>query len=588
MEVEQTSNKITLCVLRTQEGKTFVGAIERITGEIDEDDELGRSIHIVFTMNTLFNTKQFAKRLEDIEDTYGKGSVCVFSSKYNGKYKHIRSEIELRGLCLDETTTPRVIVMCSNTQRYDDGVKFLKVLDKNNTNISRAFAYYDELHEYISENVRSQIEEIHSLEIVINITALTATPDNIFRKTSGFWSKLRLIELDNFNDSNYVGYNDMIFNCIDDFFEHPYVRPKRFDFDQLDKNTVGFIKHVLEKFPEILKEGTRTFIPAHRRRSSHNEVRELVFNASNKKAVVIVMNSKDKSLQYYKNYQDDTPKTIPLVSDDEEVCETISRLIIKHSLQTRPIVITGFLCVGMGQTLTHKSLGSFTSAIFGHMDLTNDELYQLFGRIFGRMKNWGDDKYIQTQVYCPTILMHRCQVMEQCARNMLIEHNGDVVTQEDYRAPMSEMGTVGHSAITNIRKVRVTKEKTVRKNSEFGGSIEIFRHSDGFDLADKYIKEVMDGLSISEDKLKASHYFGKGCHKEGEFIKCALFGKKSKVHSLEDLKNLKLWNAKNVTANFGRTLEDARKSGWAIHLYYGYEDLQNKDTLHYAIRWIRK
>jgi hypothetical protein len=106
----------------------------------------------------------------------------------------------------------------------------------------------------------------------------------------------------------------------------------------------------------------------------------------------------------------------------------------------------------MGQTLTHRSLGSFTSAIFGHLDLTNDEIYQLFGRITGRIKDW--DNYVQTQVYCPTTIMHRCCVMEECARQMTREYNGDVITQEDYREPMNKMGEIGKSAIENIRKVR--------------------------------------------------------------------------------------------------------------------------------------
>jgi hypothetical protein len=457
MELIEQACKFILCVLFTQLGKKFT-AINRIITEIEQDDEFGRSIHIVFTMNTLLNNKQFAKRLETIENTYGKGSICIFSSKYDGRYKHVKDRLQLQGLCADETTCPRVVVMCSNSRRYDDGVEFLKVIDKNKINIYRAFAYYDELHNYISDNLRYQIENIHMLEIVRGIIALTASPDKIW-KSSGFWSKLRLIHLDNFNDSNYAGYNDMIFNCVDDFFVQPYIRPKPFDFNELDKQTIGFISHVLDKYPEIIRENTRTFIPAHIRRIGHNDVRDLVFNI-NSSVVVVMINGFEKTLQY-KDSLGNT-KTIPLSSDDEEICETISRMIIKHGLQRRPIVITGFLCVGMGQTLIHKLLGSFTSAIFGHLDLTNDEIYQLFGRITGRIKDW-EDKYIQTEVYCPTIIMHRCNVMEECARNMACDHNGDVVTQEDYREPMNEMGDIGKCAIENIRKV---KDRQIKYKAE--------------------------------------------------------------------------------------------------------------------------
>ena len=430
-------------------------------------------------MNTLLNNKQFAKRLEIIEKTYGKGSICIFSSKYDGKYKHVKNRLELQGLCADESTCPRVVIMCSNTRRYDDGVEFLKVIDKNKINIFRAFAYYDELHKYITDSLRSQIEQIHNLNIVKGITALTASPDNIWKKNEGFWSKIKLIQLDDFSDSNYVGYKDMIFNCIDDFFANPYIRPHPFDFNEMDRQTIGFINSVLKKYPEILADNTRSFIPAHIRRIGHDAIRDLIFSINNN-AVVVVINGFEKTLQFK---DCGNTKTLALTSEDEEICETISRLVLHHKLQTRPIVITGLLCVGMGQTLTHKLIGSFTSAIFGHLNLTNDEIYQLFGRITGRMKDWGD-KYIQTQVYCPTIIMNRCIVMEECARNMACDHNGEVVSQEDYREPMTK-SEIGKSVIENIR---ITKKKKHIKPKE--DTDKEYRVFDSQDEAIKFGKEL--------------------------------------------------------------------------------------------------
>ena len=583
METIEQACKFILCVLLTQLGKTFT-AINRILTEIEQDDEFGRSIHIVFTMNTLLNNRQFAKRLETIENTYGKGSICVFASKYEGKYTHVKNKKELQGICFDESTCPRVVVMCSNSRRYDDGVEFLKVINKNKTNIYRAFAYYDELHKYITDSLRDQIEEIHNIEIVKSIIALTASPDRIW-KPSGFWSRLRLIQLDTFNDSNYAGFKDMTFNCVDDFFASPYVRPKPFDFDELDKQTIGFIQHVLKRYPEIINNNTRTFIPAHVRRSGHNSVRDLVFKL-NSDSVVVVINGFEKTLQY-KDAMGHT-KTIPLFSQNEEVCQTINRLIKHHGLEMRPMVITGFLCVGMGQTLTHEDLGSFTSAIFGHLDLTNDDIYQLFGRITGRMKEWGD-KYVETQVYCPTTIMHRCHVMEECARNMACEHNGDVVSQDDYREPMIQFGEAGQNTLQNLRKEKEKKEPRQKKQEEFNGGIEFFKHSEGFEESNKYIQDVMSGLSIPKEKLKTDYYFGKGSSKETGFFKCSLFGKKSQVHTLEELRSTKPWIAKNVIGSFGRTLEDARTTnGWAIHLYYGYENIEDINTLWYGVRWICK
>ena len=453
-EETESPSKFILCVLPTQLGKTFT-AISKIITEMKQDNELGRSVHIIFTMNSLLNNEQFANRLQHVETEYGKGSVCIFASKYDGEYAHVKNRLELNGLCLDKITCPRIVVMCNNTQRHEDGTKFIQVIDNNKTPIERVFAYFDELHEYISDELRIQIRQIHDTDIVKGIVALTASPDNIFEK-SGFWSKIRLIYLNDLRRANYAGCRDMEFNCIDDYHTIPYVRPRKFDYNELDRQTIGFIKHVLTKYPDILKKNTRSFIPAHVRCIGHNAVRDLIFKR-NEEAVVIVINGFEKTLQY-KKYGN--IKTLPLISEGEEVCETISRIIFSHRLENRPIVITGLLCVGMGQTMMHKSMGSFTSAIFGHMDLTNDDIYQLFGRITGRIKDW--KTYVPTQVYCPTIVMNRCITMEECAKNMSDCHNGKVVTNEHYREPMTKMGQVGQSAIENIRPPK----KNIKKNKQ--------------------------------------------------------------------------------------------------------------------------
>ena len=84
------------------------------------------------------------------------------------------------------------------------------------------------------------------------------------------------------------------------------------------------------------------------------------------------------------------------------------------------------------------------------------------------------------------------------------------------------------------------------------------------------------------------HYFEKGVHKENDFIKSSLLGKTSKVNTLEELRVMKPWIAKNKVGCFGRTIKDAKEKGWAIHLYYGYENVDDITSLWYGIRWIRK
>jgi hypothetical protein len=49
--------------------------------------------------------------------------------------------------------------------------------------------------------------------------------------------------------------------------------------------------------------------------------------------------------------------------------------------------------------------------------------------------------------------------METCAKVMATEHNGELVTHEDYCAPMHTMGEVGLAAIQNIRVKKQKKPK---------------------------------------------------------------------------------------------------------------------------------
>ena len=448
----ETLCKFTLCVLLTQFGKTFT-TIGRINEEILRDPEYGRSIHLVWTMNTLLNNAQFANRLKSLEQVYGEGSVVIFASKYTGTYKHVRNLNELKGLVLDNYTCPRVIVMCSNDIRFTDGFAFVNILNSNTTNIQRVFAYYDELHRYITDKLREQIEQIDTMEIVKGIMAMTATPRDILQE-SGYWSRVRMIMLDDFNEGDYVGVGNMDFHLVDDYFPSDYRRPAPFDFEKNDEQVLGFMNHVLDRHPDILNRGAFAFIPGHIRRLSHQAIRAEVFKRC-ASAVVIVLNGEEKTLKFYNGSE---PTVIPLTSQHEEVCTTISRIIQEKALGDRPIVVTGYLCVGMGQTLLEKQLGPFTAAIFSHMGLTNDEIYQLFGRCTARSRNW--PTYRCTNIYCPTKIMHRVIAMEECARNLAKEHNGEIITAAMYDAPLHIYGF--QAALENMRPKK-EKQKKVAK-----------------------------------------------------------------------------------------------------------------------------
>jgi hypothetical protein len=563
--------KFVLCVLLTQMGKTFT-TISRILGELARDEEYGRSIHLVWTMNTLLNNTQFANRLQTIEDQYGEGSVVVFSSKNPGKYKYVKNLTELQGLCYTLDTCPRVIVMCSNGKRFENGFEFINNTDSNNKgdkegNIKRVFAYFDELHTYINDTLREQIEQIDEMPIVHGIMGMTATPANILLNT-GYWSSLRMIRLDDYNHEDYAGVGDMNFHKVDDYFPTIYKRPGRFDFDLLDKETLGFFKHVLDKFPHILSENSNVFIPGHIRRLSHQNIREEVFKRY-PHAVVIVLNGEEKTLEYY---NDNGKCTINLTSPSEEVCVTIARRIRELKLQGRPLVTTGYLCVGMGQTLIEKSRGPFTAAIFSHLSLTNDEVYQLFGRLTARSKNWAT--YIRTDVYCPTKIMYRVTAMEACAKNLATEYDGELVTEAIYNTPLGTMGLVGEAALENIRPKKEKKIKIKKPDA--------IDHPHGFktlDEVNRFLKDIYK-KPISVSSFISSSQVG------GYTISTRLnsyYHKKKEELTSEDRLTDEFFKKIKIGLNISKT----QGSGQPYMVYAVYSNLEkSKEDFIYRVRYL--
>lgn len=496
--------KFTLAILPTQFGKTFL-SIEYMQNEIARDREEGLSIHLVLTMNTYFNSEQFANRLEVIEDANGKGSVCIFnSSKKETNYKHVNSLESLQGLCSNMSKKiPHSVVMCNNKKRNQDCFEFVMSLT-HQQDIKRVFIYYDELHKYIDEGeLRYQIEQIHSYDILKGMIATSATPEKVIKET-GFWSKIRLIYLQNFDDSNYVGHSDLNYITIDDTFPTPYIRPRGFGYQELEDENINHISQVLSRYPSILDDNTRSFIPVHRRRLGHTRLRDLLFDM-NERVVVLIINSVEKTMQF-KN-EAGNKITISMISRTGELCETIMKKVKEHNLKSRPIVITGFLCVGMGQTLVHRELGPFTSAIFGHMDLTNDDIYQLFGRVTGRMKSWETyDQNQLTKVYCPSVIMTRCGIMEKSVRNMIENYNGKVITRENYMEPIFEEKATEEN-IRRKKENKTTITRTRSNNTDF--TYEVF---DTFEDAKNFCLTTFD-VSIKNkttvpDRLKQNGVIG--------------------------------------------------------------------------------
>jgi hypothetical protein len=430
-------NKFKLCILPTQMGKTFV-TINKILEEIKNDPSEGRSVHFVLTMNTLLNNKQFANRLSDIKQEHGENAVAIFASTYKGDLTHIDSLCKLISFSKDPSKMPKIIVACSNYRRFDDCFKYMEFLNNNETAIARSFVYFDELHKYIKSkkaDIRGNIEKMDDYDIVHGIMAMTATPDVIWDKSNedpdDYWKKITIVNIAEHNECNYFGWEDMT-------FYHPkFVLEDDSNEEGLYYNELYNIKYaeeIIYKNPEILAEGSRSFIPATRKRITHNMIRSMVMRV-NPDTVVVTLNGVEKNICYLD--KEGKIAKIDLVIKSGELGDLIALHLHENMIFNRPLVVTGYLCVGMGQTLVSKDLGAFTTAIFGYSKITNDNLYQLFGRITGRIKSWVDNP-IKTQVFCSRINSTICKKMEECAKNIVAKHNGEQLGNDKYREPINE------------------------------------------------------------------------------------------------------------------------------------------------------
>lgn len=613
--LEKYETKINLCVLRTQQGKTYQ-AIKRIAKEIDEDELEGRSIHIVQTMNTLLNNRQLTSRLYKVQKICGVNSVVVLSSdksfysesnkKKTRRYIKFWNEemggdvmfpqfntleslkLHITNIMLTakedelDNQLPKVIVMCCNKTRFDDMygseglVKFFedcfqkKKGENCQSEVQRVFCYIDEMHEYINDTLRSQLEYISKFDIVESIIGFTATPDTIFIPNDQFWKNLRIIELSNYNDKNYVGAHNHDWINVDDYLlfqKESYKKPGPFEYEKKAKHVLGFIEHVFQKFSkDIFEKKARIFAPGHIKEDSHSRVMELIFKFC-PECVVVILNSKNKMLVYM-----DTNKTqhnillSSLQKQSGEVSEDIYSLLKEHKLVNRPVCYTGMLCIGMGQTLMSKKLGVFTSTILSHLDLKNDDIYQLFGRTTGNFRDWFED-LVRNKIYCPSIIMNRCITMELCAARM-VDYQGETIDRENYREMMQSR--MGQDCLNNLSKDKILKKVSDKKSHEEdmfeGGQV-------WFDTKEEVIQYYKDTGSDRAPPFKEPNNYG--------------FEKGSVSGPLEVLTRIKLDTLikGKKTAKFNT--DGAKPNSFYRLLYPYYTNPNDNTTLKYCVRWLK-
>jgi hypothetical protein len=570
--------KLSVFVMNTQAGKTWqvIAHIENALNSTESDP-----ICIIYTMNTLLNNKQFAHRLNHFKEIYGANSIVIFSSKEStNEYPHVKNINELNGILAHPKSEkrPRVVIMCSNPTRFADGCGDRGLIFNLDDNINQAKShynkihiYFDELHNYINQ-IRTKIEKLILLDSVASIVGTTATPGQIWCDKKE-WQSFPEIDLRSILMVDYAGVRDMSWRLADDHFDLETYRPGKAFSMKRDNDVVDFIKHIL-KNNNIISDGNYVFVPGGIRQSSHMEIRDIMLKI-NPDSVVIMINGKYKCVWFNK---DGHMIQIPL-AESGEVSDDIFDILKEYELEAHPKILTGHLCIGMGQTLTSERLGNFSHSILSSIDLNNDAIYQLFGRVTGRCKLWAT--YKKTIVFAPSITRDRCIAMEDCALNMMSSSGDGNVTADEYKQPMFDAinnGTItnGHHVLNNFIEPKTNKEKKPRVNED--------DYERGFAVGTyEEIHKIALTMTKCNNLPKPTELDDKGCFRiSGPGCQA----KEKRAYSVDELR-IHAYKEK-IGSHLDMPLSKLKSGEYSKRRYLCYENLDDPASMKYCIIFVKK
>lgn len=411
--------KFILAVLPTQSGKTGT-CINIINYYLARDKKKNiRRFHIVLTPNTLLNHVQFLDRIIDKCDINKEDILTIKSDnkkEENDKGIQIAKDNKILSQIILSGKT-KIAVFCENIIQINGIINtinnIIEITDKINFNI-----YIDEIHKIINYNVKINEKE-EDMRIVINnlvekgvnIYGFTATPQNLFSKIT------KTIEIIDYKKFYEVDFETHYRSLTDSKFINIEIEKR--------ENTIEYLKRIINLYGEkILAEDKYIFIPAMKKIITHEEIKEIV-KEKNKETVIIILNSKEKAIYYKKrNYE---------INVKEDLMTEVVTILKENNLMNKAKVITGYGCINVGQTLMHNEIGIFDYGIISHFEISDDDLYQLIGRITGNTKTWlKNKKNTKTKIYCPRETELRAKEMESKAINIMNNFSNKEITKKIY------------------------------------------------------------------------------------------------------------------------------------------------------------
>ena len=333
-----------------QSGKTFV-MLEEIKNSIASPPYDKPIINFVFCDNNLLLTLQTSKRFKDVRVSDTGESYLEFSSHARTKYNS--AEAVHGGICMNKVYN---VLCCTNGKRVLD-------IEKLITSLSGQYAFkiwLDEADKYlkaIKDTFKPLVEKYGD----VSLYCITATPSKLFAEFGEF----NVFPLMNTTSEHYHGWNDNILNLY-----------------SLPSGTVEFADHVLRHNPEYIVPGTKWFIPADYKKSSHQAMAEMCGKHG---IATIIVNGDgiecilpDRRTKRIKK-TDELNKLLLGLYRDEDL-----------KLSDYSVAITGYLCVGRGISIMSNDF----MFDYGILSATHNpqEASQNAGRLKGNIKEFPNYK----------------------------------------------------------------------------------------------------------------------------------------------------------------------------------------------------
>lgn len=358
-------SRIILICKPEQSGKTFV-MIKIINKDLSDDFEKDKTVvNIIFCDNSLLLTKQTCVRvsrdvikIHETNDNY-----IEFSSRKDGISQ--RNSYGVYHKIVSDGITN--IICCTNGKRVTDISTIINDINKGQyTKGKFIFKIWIDEADKFNKHIVNTFVPLMEENPNVYCYCLTATPDTLFRKNR----YMRVLPLKYTTSQQYHGWCD----------NHIEIREN--EHGSTEGFALQIVNEVKESFGGCLPKGTKWFIPADRKKSSHEMMRNILTRNG---FAVFTINGNGIELSLPDN-------TSVLEDKTRELHEQIREMYSEYNLDRFPVAITGYICVGRGISIMHPEDDYFDEFIFDYGIFSNcsnkAEASQNAGRLKGNYKHW--------------------------------------------------------------------------------------------------------------------------------------------------------------------------------------------------------